>query len=351
MGQGSSTNRGAAVQRTFWETYTPWNIFNEIKFRVSTLARRRPGRRDRSNPTAVYDATRAASVGQFYDVHHDQFMKVYGDVIQAFRTKDITDLLNHQLRNIGFEPGQHALDAGCGIAAPAIHFASRANVYIDAITISRAQYEVARQRIEAAHLGERIRVTLGDYHKLPEHFSAGSYDIVYFLESFGHSTNKKCLIAAAWDVLKPGGTLYIKDLFRRIPLQRDHKERIDREIRKINQAYHYEVGDLNAVLDDLRGKGFQLTSLKAIELELEKFEDLAISNEFQELTGLALVENWNEYVFPVDFFEIKCVKPEFSLGERLDRHFLQNRYHRHRESQEKVGSPSPTHPGSPAATT
>jgi hypothetical protein len=29
----------------------------------------------------------------------------------------------------------------------------------------------------------------------------------------------------------------------------------------------------------------------------------------------------------VDYFEIKCVKPEFSLDERLDRYFLQQRYH------------------------
>jgi hypothetical protein len=63
-------------------------------------------------------------------------------------------------------------------------------------------------------------------------------------------------------------------------------------------------------------------------LNLDDFEDLAISNEFQELTGLGLIENWSEYVFPVDFFEIKCIKPQFNLEERLDRHFLQSMYHR-----------------------
>jgi hypothetical protein len=129
-------------------------------------------------------------------------------------------------------------------------------------------------------------------------------------------------------MLKPGGILYIKDLFRRIPVRPEHQERIDREIRKINQAYRYDVGSLNAVLDDLRGKGFILATLKTIDLDLAQFEDLAISNEFQELTGLARIENWSEYVFPVDFFEIKCIKPEFNIDERLDRHFLQDRYHR-----------------------
>jgi hypothetical protein len=135
------------------------------------------------------------------------------------------------------------------------------------------------------------------------------------------------VIAACWEVLKPGGTLYIKDLFRRIPLRPEHREPIDREIRKINEAYRYDVGDMNTVLDAVRGKGFILSWLKTIDLDLEQFEDLAISNQFQELTGMAQIENWNEYVFPVDFFELKCIKPEFNVDERLDRYFLQNRYH------------------------
>jgi len=157
---------------------------------------------------------------------------------------------------------------------------------------------------------------------------------VYFLESFGHSNAKHCLIEACWDALKPGGTIYIKDLFRRIPLKPEHKQRIDREIQKINQAYRYDVAHLNTVLDQLRGKGFILTWLKTIDFPLEQFEDLGISNQFQELTGLASVENWEEYVFPVEFFEIKCVKPEFSPDERLDRYFLQQRYHRAMEAKQ-----------------
>ena len=331
MGQESSTSRGPAAERTFWEIYTPRNIVAEIRYRLSNFAKRRA--RPQPEPPTPYDPAHAREVGEFYDTRHPEFMKVYGDVIQAFRTRNVEDLLNYEINSIGFEPGQHVLDAGCGIAAPAIHFASRAGVYVDGITISRVQFDAARQRIEAAGLGDRVKVILGDYHALPQHVAPGAYDFVYFLESFGHSTNKRRAIEAAWEVLKPGGKLYIKDLFRRVPLRREHQEPIDREIRKINESYRYDVGDLNAVLDDIRRKGFVLTALQTMELELDQFEDLAISNEFQELTGLGRIENWNEYVFPVDFFEIKCLKPEFNLEERLDRYFLQNRYHLHLEAQ------------------
>jgi cyclopropane fatty-acyl-phospholipid synthase-like methyltransferase len=314
--------------RGFWQTYTPRNIWYEIIFRLTRLRERRKSRRPVPKTEAPYDGSHAQSVGRFYDEHHDAFMKVYGPVIQAFRTKDVSDLLNYQMKSIGFQPGQRALDAGCGVAAPAIHFARHAQLQVDAITISKTQCRIARQNVAAAKLESRIVVAEGDYHKLTDYFPEGVYDVVYFLESFGHSKAKRRLVETCWVMLKPGGTLYIKDLFRRIPLRPEHSERINREIRKISQVYHYEVGDLNAVLDDLRRTGFMVSLVKSIDLNLDDFEDLAISNEFQELTGLGLIENWSEYVFPVDFFEIKCIKPQFNLEERLDRHFLQSMYHR-----------------------
>jgi SAM-dependent methyltransferase len=220
------------------------------------------------------------------------------------------------------------LDAGCGVAAPAIHFATHAGVDIDAITISKAQYDLAERLVRNANLQERIRVVHGDYHRLPDYFRPDTFDVICFLESFGHSRAKAHLVRTCWDMLKPGGTLYVKDLFRRIPLRPEHGAIIDREIRRIDEAYRYEVGDLNAVLDAARGRGFIVAALKTVDLRVSDFEDLAISNQFQELTGIAPIRNWDDYVFPVDFFELKCVKPEFPVDERLDRHFLQSRYHR-----------------------
>ena len=315
-------------ERTVWETYTLRNIKDEIAHRLRGLRRPRTVRPRRPVETAAYDDSHARSVGRFYDTHHDAFMRVYGQVIQAFRTKDVRDLLSYQVRSIGFEAGQRALDAGCGVGAPAVYFARHARVSVDAITISERQSEAARRRVREENLADRVSVVHGDYHRLADHFRKGTYDVVYFLESFGHSRAKGHLLDVCWEMLKPGGVLYVKDLFRRIPLRPEHAARIDREIHKIDEAYRYEVGSLNAFLDQVRGRGYVLSTLKTVDIELAAFEDLAISNEFQELTGMARIEDWDEYVFPVDFFEVKCTKPEFGLEERLDRHFLQNRYHR-----------------------
>ena len=48
---------------------------------------------------------------------------------------------------------------------------------------------------------------------LEEYFESDSFDVVYFLESFGHATNHEQVLNSAWGMLKPGGKLYIKDLF------------------------------------------------------------------------------------------------------------------------------------------
>jgi len=311
------------AKRSFLKTYTLTNIKAELAHRIANIRQRRRQRAP-TEEVSRYNDAHALRVGQFYDARHEQFMSTYGPVIQAYRTTDINDLLNYQIESIGLAAGQRVLDAGCGVGAPAVHFARHVDITVDAITVSRTQHAAACQRVSDANLSERVRIVHGDYHRLADYYGEGAYDVVYFLESFGHSAAKPHLLDACWRILKPGGVLYIKDLFRRLSVRPDDQLRIDREIRKINEAYRYQVSELNDVLDIVRARGYLLSSLKSVDIDLQAFEDLAISNQFQELTGIALIDDWDAYVFPVDFFELRCTKPDFDVDERLDRHFSQN---------------------------
>jgi 2-polyprenyl-3-methyl-5-hydroxy-6-metoxy-1,4-benzoquinol methylase len=266
-------------------------------------------------------------VGEFYDRNNDAFLKVYGEVIQAFRTRDVTVLLDYQMSSIGFAPGQNVLDAGCGVCGPALYFCQNAGVTVQAVTVSAVQVQQAKQRIEAAGLAERIAVRRASYQDLATEFVPHSFDVVYFLESFGHTDDIERTLAAAWTVLKPGGVLYIKDLFRKVPAIAAHTAKIDAEIAKINAAYHYNVPDLGQFLNLLRRQGYILQFLKTIDLPLSDFENLTISNDFQELTGIGRIENWKDYIFPVDFFEARCLKPVHDIQMGNSRYFLQNLYH------------------------
>lgn len=266
-------------------------------------------------------------VGDFYNEQTNNFLKVYGEVIQAFRTTDVTKLLDYQIETIGFEAGQRVLDAGCGVCGPARYFAKNAGVQVEAITISEDQVEKAKKYISEEGLDTKVNVTHGDYHHLEEYYHSDSFDVVYFLESFGHATNHEQVINSAWGMLKPGGKLYIKDLFIKEAAILSLKEDIQREVKNINEAYRYNIADLYEVLKFIRKKGYILSSVKTIDLPLEDFENLTISNDFQDLTGINKIENLQEYVFPVDFFEITCIKPWNALEYGNSRYFLQNLFY------------------------
>ncbi len=263
-------------------------------------------------------------VGDFYNRYSDKFLQVYGQVIQAFRTTDISKLLDYQIEAMQLKAGMKVLDAGCGVCGPALYFSQKTGVEVHAITISEEQYNQSVEKIKDAGLENKVFVYYGDYHQLQEVVKQIDFDVVYFLESFGHSPYHNKAIEAAWQVLNPGGLLYIKDLFRREPLLPEYAEKIEREIKKINESYHYNIADLYEVLKYVRTKGWILSKLKTIDLPLNDFENLTISNEFQELTGIAKIESFDDYVFPVDFFELYLIKPQFNLDCGLDKYFLQH---------------------------
>lgn len=248
-------------------------------------------------------------------------------MIQAFRTRDLSNLLDYQIQAIGLEKGMLAIDAGCGIGGPACYFAAQSGCQIEAVTISGVQAEKARAKVATAGLEQQVRVHHGDYHALHELFSANSADRVYFLESFGHSHDKNAALDSAFQVLKPGGQLYIKDLFLKEPLRPEHAALMQREADRINKAYHYHIADLYAVLAHLRKSGWILSKLKTVDLPLEDFENLSISNEFQELTGIGRIDSWEDYIFPVEFYEVVAVKPWYEKEAGKNRFFLQNLYY------------------------
>lgn len=249
----------------------------------------------------------------FYNEYTNKFLKVYGDIIQAFRTKNVNDYLDYTIKSAGLEAGQSILDAGCGVAGPATYFAEKLNINIECCTISDVQEKMAQENIAAKNLSEKVRVIRADYHQIDQLYPQNKFDRVIFLESFGHSPDKSRLIDAAWNVLKPGGFLYIKDLFEREAGGDEDMRRIKEICLEINKGYQYAIADLHVIISLIRKKGFILNFVKTPEVELSLFEHLTISNDFQNLFDVSKINSWENYVFPIDFFEIKCQKPAFML--------------------------------------
>ena len=314
-----------------WKVYTPKNIYLEIKQRLYRKSETPVEKKEKAPTSQLQEIDLPHSsqketieaTGAFYDAHHESFMSTYGSVIQAFRTKEINTLLDYELQSIGIKEGDIVLDAGCGVCGPALHFSKQVRCSLHAITISENQYEQAQQQIEKEEAKE-IQLYLGDFHELPTLFGAEMFDRIYFLESFGHSMQKKELLSSCWKVLKPGGSVYIKDLFRRIAPPGLSQTQIDALISRINAGYCYSIAELEDVLQAARAQGYVIRLVKTLDIHPNQFEDLTISNHFQELTGVNQTEDWSTYVFPVDFMEILLYKPTEGDRAEKDKHFLQN---------------------------
>lgn len=270
----------------------------------------------------VNPATHSKEVGEFYNRTTDKFMEVYGQIIQAFRTNDVTVYLDYTIQNAELKDGQKVLDAGCGVGGPASYFASKLNIAVEGITVSQFQVDKSKEVVGAANLKGTVNIRRGDYHDIDTIYGTEVFDRIVFLESFGHSSNKPLLIEKAFKSLKPGGILYIKDLFKREAPSPEDAVKIDRIVAEINKAYYYHVADLYEVLAAMRRLNFILLFVKTPEVKIGDFEHLSISNDFQNLFDIAKIISWEDYVFPIDFYEIKVMKPTFDLNKEKHLYFL-----------------------------
>jgi cyclopropane-fatty-acyl-phospholipid synthase len=80
-------------------------------------------------------------------------------------------------RKLALSSADHLLEIGTGWGGLALHAASHYGCRVTTTTISRAQYEFARERIAAAGLADRITLLLEDYRDLH-----GSYDKLVSIE-------------------------------------------------------------------------------------------------------------------------------------------------------------------------
>ena len=166
------------------------------------------------NPTAE-------AVGRFYDQWTPLLWSAagttfQGGLIQREAGEPVTPASSNRFlaELAGVKRGDRVLDAGCGVGGPACDIAAALpGVVIDGITNSAVQASIGRRHIAAAELRHRVAIHLGDFHELP--FRGDTFDVVLFLEVTGYSPDRAVLYEEAARVLKPGGTVYVKDLFRR----------------------------------------------------------------------------------------------------------------------------------------
>lgn len=99
------------------------------------------------------------------------------DTLEAAQIQKI----DHILTKLRIQPGDRLLDIGCGWGALALRAAEKYGAKVLGITLSRNQYELARERIAAAGLADRCEVRVEDYRDV-----TGKFDRITSVGMFEH---------------------------------------------------------------------------------------------------------------------------------------------------------------------
>ncbi|HEV2541065.1 MAG TPA: cyclopropane-fatty-acyl-phospholipid synthase family protein [Frateuria sp.] len=95
------------------------------------------------------------------------------DTLEAASTRKLEAIC----RQLALQPGDRVIEIGTGWGGFALHAARHHGCHVTTATISREQYALARARVAAAGLDDRIDVQLADYREL-----RGQYDKLVSIE-------------------------------------------------------------------------------------------------------------------------------------------------------------------------
>lgn len=239
----------------------------------------------------------------YYEAWTQRYLDTYGEIIQAYRTRNPGRLLRSIIRASGMGAPMRVLDAGCGVCGPSVFFARKTGVQIEAVTISPAQVDLARQRIAEAGLTGKISVRKGDFHQLSGMYDSQSFDLILFLESLGHSAEPQTVLRETDFVLRTGGSVYIKDFFFKHSDNESERKYIETLVNRVNASYAYHVLDLESLISSARALGWEIEFIRPPEYNTET----KTRSTFEARFGIDLYQGLPELPY-ADWLELKFIK-------------------------------------------
>ncbi len=200
---GGSIGAGEAYMEGYWST-------DDLTALVRLLLRNRDVLDGMETGTAMFARpaqkalhwlnrnTRAGSrrnIASHYDIGNDFFRLVLDPTMMyssaIFERPDMTleeaqvARLDRICRALDLRASDHLLEIGTGWGAMAVHAAKRYGCRVTTTTISREQFALARERIDAAGVADRVTLLLEDYRDL-----VGRFDklvSIEMIEAVGHA--------------------------------------------------------------------------------------------------------------------------------------------------------------------
>ena len=177
------------------------NLGNDLWHRL----RANPRRGSRRNIRYHYDLS-----NDFFALFLDETM-TYSSALFAHTGQPLVEAQRNKFRRLAEKallgPRDHVLEIGCGWGSFALFAAGSYGCRVTGITISDEQYKVARARVRAAGLEDRVDIRLQDYRDLE-----GRFDKIVSIEMFEAlgQENWAPFFRKCEDVLAPDGVVAIQ---------------------------------------------------------------------------------------------------------------------------------------------
>jgi cyclopropane-fatty-acyl-phospholipid synthase len=159
----------------------------------------------------------ARNIAAHYDIGNELYELMLDDTMAyscgIFKTSQTTlreasiEKFDAACRKLDLRPSDHLLEIGTGWGGLAIHAAKNYGCRVTTTTISRQQYELARAKVAAAGLSDRVTLLLDDYRDLN-----GSFDkliSIEMIEAVGSQYLDTYLKKCA-GLLKPDGAMLLQ---------------------------------------------------------------------------------------------------------------------------------------------
>lgn len=162
------------------------------------------------NISAHYDLSNS-----FFKLFLDPTL-MYSSAVYAHENQSLNEASQHKLalvcQQLKLKPSDHLLEIGSGWGGMAIHAAKFYGSRVTTVTISKEQYEYARQRIDQEGLSKQITILLKDYRELRGSEWEGHFDklvSIEMIEAVGADFQTEYFQICS-NLLKPGGLALIQ---------------------------------------------------------------------------------------------------------------------------------------------
>ena len=211
----------------------------------------------------------AAAIAHHYDVSNRFYRLVLGPSLtyscavfaEPALTLEEAQAAKHELvcAKLGLEEGMRLLDVGCGWGSLLIHAAEHHGVEGVGVTLSRAQAELARERIAEAGVADGVEVRLADYRDL----HGVRFDAISSIGMFEHVGRSQLAVyfRRLYELVRPGGRL-LNHGISRPPGQRPRFGR-----RGFVQRYVFPDGELHeigSVVSAVQRAGFEARHVESL---------------------------------------------------------------------------------------